>query len=96
MALVEAALEWLSERTSVTPTDWAVGIEARVRALRDEGDDAERWYRESIECFGRTEIRAQSNLAVNCTPRWRNPVRGTSQPSPYAMAAASPGRSFAA
>ena len=58
MALVEAALEWLSERTSVTPTDWAAGIEARVRALRGEGDDAERWYRESIERFGRTEIRA--------------------------------------
>ncbi|HEX2746038.1 MAG TPA: helix-turn-helix transcriptional regulator [Streptosporangiaceae bacterium] len=43
----------------MTPTDGAVGIEARVRALRGEGDDAERWYRESIECFERTEIRAQ-------------------------------------
>jgi DNA-binding CsgD family transcriptional regulator len=58
VALVDAALEWLSERTRVTPTDWALGMEARIRALRGEGDDAERWYRESVERFGRTEIRA--------------------------------------
>ena len=42
MALVEAALEWLSERTRVTPTEWALGIEARVRALLSEGEAAER------------------------------------------------------
>jgi len=56
--LVRAALEWLSERTAVTPTDWVLGIEARVRAFLGQDDAAERWYRESIECFGRTEIRA--------------------------------------
>jgi DNA-binding CsgD family transcriptional regulator len=59
VALVEAALEWLSERASVTPTDWAVGIEARVRALREVGADAESWYRESIKRLGQTEVRAQ-------------------------------------
>jgi hypothetical protein len=32
--LVEAALEWLSERARVTPTDWALGIEARVCGRR--------------------------------------------------------------
>src|SRR4029079_15724440 len=32
-ALVRAALEWLSERTRVTRTDWLLGIDARVRAL---------------------------------------------------------------
>lgn len=31
--LVRAALEWLSERTRVMPTEWALGIEARLRAL---------------------------------------------------------------
>ena len=41
VALVRAALEWLSERTRVTPTDWALGIEARVRALLSDGDAAE-------------------------------------------------------
>ena len=39
---VEAALERMSERTPVDPSDWALGIEARVRALASEGDEAER------------------------------------------------------
>ena len=59
VALVTAALEWLSERTRVTPTDWALGIEARVRALLSEGEAAERLYRESIERLGRTRVRAE-------------------------------------
>src|SRR4029077_857211 len=33
VATVRAALEWLSQRTRVTPSEWALGIEARVRAL---------------------------------------------------------------
>jgi DNA-binding CsgD family transcriptional regulator/tetratricopeptide (TPR) repeat protein len=56
--LVRAVLEWLSERTSMTPTDWVIGIEARVRAFLGD-DDAEHWYRESIKRLGQTEIRAQ-------------------------------------
>ena len=58
-ALVRAALEWLSERTRVTPTEWALGIEARVRALLSEGDVAERLYRESIDRLGRTRVRVE-------------------------------------
>jgi DNA-binding CsgD family transcriptional regulator len=58
-ALVEAALQWLSERTRATPTDWALGIEARVRALLSEGDAAERLYRESIARLGGTRVRAE-------------------------------------
>ena len=54
VALVTAALEWLTERTRVTPTDWSLGIEARVRALLSEGEVAERLYREAIERLGRT------------------------------------------
>jgi DNA-binding CsgD family transcriptional regulator len=60
-ALVGAALEWLSERTRVTPTDWVLGIQARVRALLGEGDAAERRYRESIAHLERT--RAGADLA---------------------------------
>ena len=41
VALLRTALEWLSERTRVTPTEWALGIEARVCALLGEGDVAE-------------------------------------------------------
>jgi DNA-binding CsgD family transcriptional regulator len=57
-ALVRAALEWLSERTRVTPSDWVLGIQARVRALLGEGDAAERCYRESIAHLERTRARA--------------------------------------
>jgi DNA-binding CsgD family transcriptional regulator len=59
VTLVSAALEWLSERTRVTPNDWSLGIEARVRALLSEGDIAERHYRESIARLGRTRLRVE-------------------------------------
>jgi DNA-binding CsgD family transcriptional regulator len=58
-ALIAAALEWLTERTRATPTDWALGIEARVRALLSQGKTAERYYRESITRLGRTRARPQ-------------------------------------
>jgi DNA-binding CsgD family transcriptional regulator len=59
VALVRAALAWLCERTRATPTEWAMGMEARVRALLSEGDAAERLYRESIDRLGRTRVRAE-------------------------------------
>ncbi len=43
----------------MTPTDWALGIEARVRALLSEGDAAENRYRESIAHLGRTRARVE-------------------------------------
>ena len=58
MTLLAAALEWLSERSRVTPTEWALGIEARVRALLSDGEAAESYYRESIERLSRTRVRA--------------------------------------
>ena len=57
--LVRVALEWLSERTAVTPTEWSLGIEARVRAFLTEGDAAESLYRESIARLGRTRVRVE-------------------------------------
>jgi DNA-binding CsgD family transcriptional regulator len=57
--LVRAALEWLAERTAVTPTDWSLGIQARVRALLCRGEAAERLYRESIDRLGQTRLRAE-------------------------------------
>jgi len=59
VALLGAALEWLSERTRVTPTEWVLGIEALVRALLSEETAADSYYRESIEHLSRTPIRAQ-------------------------------------
>jgi DNA-binding CsgD family transcriptional regulator len=59
LALVRAALEWLSQRTRVRPTHWVLGIEARVRALLSEGEPADRLYRESLVHLGRTRVRAE-------------------------------------
>src|SRR5262249_19437434 len=58
-ALIQAALDWLSQRTRARPTDWVLGIEARARALLSDGDDADRHYRESITHLGRTRISAE-------------------------------------
>jgi DNA-binding CsgD family transcriptional regulator len=57
--LLTAILEWLSERTRATPTEWVLGIELRGRALLTEGEVAEECYRESIERLGRSRVRAQ-------------------------------------
>jgi DNA-binding CsgD family transcriptional regulator len=51
------AHEWLAERARVTPTEWALGIEARVRALLSQGEQADPLYRESIERLGTTRVR---------------------------------------
>jgi DNA-binding CsgD family transcriptional regulator len=59
VALVKAVLAWLSERARVTPTEWALGTEAGVRALVSDGEAAEGLYRESIDRLGRTRVRAQ-------------------------------------
>jgi ATP/maltotriose-dependent transcriptional regulator MalT len=56
---VRIAVEWLSERTRVTPTDWALGIEARVRAMLSEGETADTLYRDSIARLGRTHVRLE-------------------------------------
>ncbi|WP_370063733.1 AAA family ATPase [Mycobacterium sp. MAA66] len=53
------ALRYLADITSVSGTDWALGIEARSRALLSDGDPAERLYRESIERLSRTRLRAE-------------------------------------
>jgi DNA-binding CsgD family transcriptional regulator len=53
------ALSGLSEMTSASGTDWALGVEARSRALLTDGAEAERLYREAIERLGRTRIRTE-------------------------------------
>lgn len=49
-----AALQALVERTRAAGTDWALGIQARSRALLSDGPAAESLYREAIERLGRT------------------------------------------
>jgi len=58
-ALVAAALDRMSERARATPTEWALGTEACIRALASDGDAADGCYRESIDRLGRTHRKAQ-------------------------------------
>jgi DNA-binding CsgD family transcriptional regulator len=58
-ASLSSALEWLTERTRATPSDWSLGIEARIRGLMIEGENADAFYRTSIECLKRTPIRTE-------------------------------------
>jgi DNA-binding CsgD family transcriptional regulator len=51
------ALERLSHHARAGGTDWALGVEARSRALLSEGEAAERLYREALERLARTRIR---------------------------------------
>jgi ATP/maltotriose-dependent transcriptional regulator MalT len=53
------ALERLSEMTRASGTDWALGVEARSRALLSDGAAAERLYREAIARLGRTRVRVE-------------------------------------
>ena len=58
-ALLEYSLEWLSERTRVISSEWASGIESRVRALMSDGDDADTLYRDSIERLSSPRVRLE-------------------------------------
>ena len=51
------ALPRLAERTRACSSDWALGIEARSRALLSEGSAAEVLYQEAIERLGQSRIR---------------------------------------
>ena len=53
------AFEHLEETTRAGGTDWALGIEARSRALLSAGDDAEELYKEALTRLSRTSIRVQ-------------------------------------
>jgi DNA-binding CsgD family transcriptional regulator len=57
--LAERALDRLTETTRASGTEWALGVEARCRALLCEGDTAENLYREAIDRLGRTRLRVQ-------------------------------------
>jgi len=57
--LAADALGRLSQTTAASRTDWALGIEARSRALLTEGNAAGPLYREAIERLGRTRIRVE-------------------------------------
>jgi DNA-binding CsgD family transcriptional regulator len=57
--LARDALERLAETTQPAGTDFALGIEARSRALLSNGTDANDLYREAIERLSRTRLRPE-------------------------------------
>jgi DNA-binding CsgD family transcriptional regulator len=57
--LATDALERVTTKAQATRTDWALGIEARARALLGEGTDAERWFITAIDHLGRSRVRAE-------------------------------------
>ena len=64
------ALERLSERTRLSGTDWAVGIEARSRAVLHEGPSAEDLYLEATERLGRCRIKVHLARAQLLYGEW--------------------------
>jgi DNA-binding CsgD family transcriptional regulator len=54
-----SALQRLTQTTRASGSDWALGIEARSRALLSEGEAAERLYREAIDRLARTRVRVE-------------------------------------
>jgi DNA-binding CsgD family transcriptional regulator len=53
------ALKQLAETTQASGTDFALGIEARCRALLSSGAEADILYREGIERLSRTPLRPE-------------------------------------
>jgi DNA-binding CsgD family transcriptional regulator len=64
------AFAGLSEMTSASGTEWALGLEARSRALLSDDDSAEPLYREAIDRLGRTRVRAELARAKLLYGEW--------------------------
>ena len=58
-ALLSLARSRSSERATVTGTDWALGIQARIEALANDGPAAEGQYAESIERLARAGLKVE-------------------------------------
>ena len=52
------AMEQLPKHT-LDDSDWAMGLEARSRALVTEGEEAERWHLEAVDRLARTPFRTE-------------------------------------
>ena len=76
LELARDALERLAQTTQPAGTDFALGIEARSRALLTSDDSADLLYREAIERLGRAGIRPELARAhLLCGERLRRANR---------------------
>jgi DNA-binding CsgD family transcriptional regulator len=57
--IADATYRWIAEMASASGTNWALGVEARSRALVTEGDGAKGLYEDSIMHLGRSRVRAE-------------------------------------
>ena len=64
------ALLRLTAMTRACGTDWALGIEARSRALLSDGEPADALYHEAIARLGRTRIRGEQARAHLLYGEW--------------------------
>jgi DNA-binding CsgD family transcriptional regulator/tetratricopeptide (TPR) repeat protein len=69
-ALAEETFDRLVETTRASGTDWALGIEARSRALLTSGEQAEGAYREAVERLTRTRVRGECARARLLYGEW--------------------------
>jgi DNA-binding CsgD family transcriptional regulator len=65
-----AAFGRLAGITSGCGTDWALGLEARCRALVSDGEAADRSYREAIDRLGREGVRMEAARARLLYGEW--------------------------
>jgi DNA-binding CsgD family transcriptional regulator len=68
--LARRAFAELREHTQASGTAWALGIEARSRALISSGDDAEALYRQAISLLGDARLDVESARAQLLYGEW--------------------------
>ena len=68
--LAAGAFQRLSATARASGTDWALGVEARSRALVSHGESAETLYREAIGQLGRTRLRWELGRAHLLYGEW--------------------------
>jgi hypothetical protein len=68
--LARDALNRLAATTQPSGTDWALGVEARSRALLSDGAAADELYREAIDRLRRTQLRPELARAQLLYGEW--------------------------